>query len=137
MQEMLHLQPWLNSSWFDLCFVWKIPKVKDLCWVNLSWLTIRLAFSGFCFLAFFGELYRHHSLDAEGFREQQFKTIALQNASLFLYATNLYPHMRKGSTRCFTLYLIEDFNSTMEQQPTEQIEETFYFIIYPLEEIQK
>lgn len=42
--------------------------------VNLSWLTVRLAFSGFVFLLFC-ELFRHSSPDPEGFRDQQLKLL--------------------------------------------------------------
>lgn len=116
-----------DSTALGLTFVLfgKSPKLKTSAgWVEAGWQSGWLS-QGFVFLLFFGELFRHSSLGTEGFRDQEFKTIAVWNASSFQYATNLCPHLRKESARYFILYLIKDFNSTMEQQLTEQIQISF------------
>lgn len=94
----------------------KSPKLETSAgWIEAGWQVdfLRVLLSWF-FLVDSSDI-----VDTERFWNQQFKNITLQNPSLFHYATNFCPHLRKESTTYFTLYLIKYFNSTMEQQRTE------------------
>lgn len=97
----------------------KSPELKTpVGWSEAGWQSGWLS-QGFA-SSFLGDLFRHSPLDSKAFRDQQLKNTGLWNISLFQYATNFCPHLKKESMRHFILHLIKDF-STTEQQHAEQI----------------
>lgn len=113
---------------FGLTFVLfgKSPKLKMLGELKLT--DNEIVFFRGLFSYFFGELCRLGHLETKTSKPLLFE--------MHPHFSNLCLHLRKESTRCVILYLIKDFNSTMEQllywtNP----EHMFYFIIYLIEEM--